>query len=73
MPAKLKIPKSARYEPASETARHFGISRKTFGKWLKDQSLCFPHGIVINGHIYIDVEKREAWEAEQIAKSAVAA
>lgn len=73
MPAKIKPEKAARYEPATETAKHFGVSRKTLGKWLKDKTLGFPQGIVINGHIYIDISQREAWEAAQVERSTVAA
>ncbi len=65
MPARNRPTKAARYEPATETAKHFGVSRKTLGKWLKDKALGFPPGIIINGHVYIDISKREAWEATQ--------
>ncbi len=73
MPTKLRPLRAARYEPATETAKHFGVSRKTLGKWMKDEALGFPQGIVINSHIYVDIAAREAWEAAQIQKGSVAA
>jgi len=73
MPAKNRPQKAPRYEPATETAKHFGVSRKTLGKWLKDEALGFPQGIVVNGHIYIDIAQREAWEAAQVERKPVAA
>lgn len=73
MPARNRPIKAARYEPATETAKHFGVSRKTFGKWMKDAALGFPQGIIINHHVYIDISQREAWEIAQAERNTVAA
>jgi hypothetical protein len=53
-----------------DIARRFGISTRTFERWLDNPKLGFPRPMVIQRRRYWDLEAIQVWERRQAAASA---
>ena len=55
--------------PASQIPLRFGISSRTFERWLRDPALNFPRPIVINRVRFFSVAELRAWEASRASNT----
>lgn len=55
--------------PAPRVAAHFGVTRRTLGRWLKDEVLDFPRPESRNKRLYFKASEIAAWEKAPRARA----
>ena len=47
--------------PAGKVRARYGVSDMSLWRWLRDDALCFPHPLRINGRRFWKLEDLEGW------------
>ena len=55
--------------PAPETAREFGINRRTLARWWANPAMQFPQPTRINGRLYFSRSALEIWKSARLRAS----
>jgi predicted DNA-binding transcriptional regulator AlpA len=50
---------------AGQVRARYSVSDMSLWRWLRDETLCFPHPMRINGRRFWRLSELEAWEASR--------
>jgi len=52
--------------PAPKAASECHVTRRSLGRWMKDERLNFPRPVEINKRLYFDRDELEAWKRSRV-------